>query len=368
MGEEDNNGWNTVKGRVRNRKGNNQSWPHIATAENFRNVNDNDLVSYFFTDFPDNFGAMAMYNAFNHYGNIMEVVIPVKRDKRGKRFGFTRFIRVSDPQSLEHELDNIIIGRDKITANISRFQRQEWKGSRNEAERNAGRSGERCFNNNNNNKPSNVQRNTVREDSYAKAVKKGAGAKNTEVAGRIKNSVLKDGPGGRGGGPNLSISPNHSVKEGGAFLKDNLVVNNSEEMGPEVGPTLSTNSHQAVIGGVGSKKSKSVELGPFSLPLNSDFVLGGNRENSRGVYSDGPRVVFQRLVNGPRELVSPVSNSVLKRNVKNFSQLPVPPGKISILLQLEKNQRGAQNRRRCQLDPTLNSSRGRRILQWEDVL
>ncbi|MCH80280.1 hypothetical protein A2U01_0001046 [Trifolium medium] len=54
-------------------------------------------------------------------GEIMEVVIPVKRDKRDKRFGFARFDRVADPRKFEYDLDNIIIGRDKISVNLSRF-------------------------------------------------------------------------------------------------------------------------------------------------------------------------------------------------------------------------------------------------------
>ncbi|GAU51047.1 hypothetical protein TSUD_371250 [Trifolium subterraneum] len=53
------------------------------------------------------------------------VVIPAKLDKRGRRFGFTRFNRITDARRLEHELDNIIIRRDKISVNLSRYQRRE---------------------------------------------------------------------------------------------------------------------------------------------------------------------------------------------------------------------------------------------------
>ncbi|MCI35506.1 hypothetical protein A2U01_0056727, partial [Trifolium medium] len=54
------------------------------------------------------FGAKALFNAFHYYGDIMEVVIPAKRDKGGRRFGFARFDRVNDPRQFEYELDNII--------------------------------------------------------------------------------------------------------------------------------------------------------------------------------------------------------------------------------------------------------------------
>ncbi|MCI58511.1 RNA-binding protein 25-like, partial [Trifolium medium] len=64
-----------------------------------------------------------MLNIFQHYGNIVEVVIPAKRDKGGRRFGFARFDQVKDVRRFGIELDNIIIGRDKIFVNPPRFQR-----------------------------------------------------------------------------------------------------------------------------------------------------------------------------------------------------------------------------------------------------
>ncbi|GAU10584.1 hypothetical protein TSUD_419600, partial [Trifolium subterraneum] len=66
-----------------------------------------------------------MFNAFHHYGDVMEVVIPAKRDKGGKRFGFARFDRVDNPREFEYTLDKIIIWRDKISVNISRFRRPD---------------------------------------------------------------------------------------------------------------------------------------------------------------------------------------------------------------------------------------------------
>ncbi|MCI27027.1 RNA-binding protein 25-like, partial [Trifolium medium] len=65
-----------------------------------------------------------MFKVFQKYGNIQEVVIPAKRNKLGRRFGFARFVHVHDEERFGTELDNIIIGRDKIFANLSRFQRR----------------------------------------------------------------------------------------------------------------------------------------------------------------------------------------------------------------------------------------------------
>ncbi|PNX71430.1 hypothetical protein L195_g027309, partial [Trifolium pratense] len=122
MGD-DNHDWQTVRGR--NRHGNNPFKPDIATSRYFKKENFNLFTTYFFSDIPDSFGAKALFNAFHYYGDIMEVVIPAKRDKGGRRFGFARFDRVNDPRQFEFELDNIIIGRNKISVNLSRFKRSE---------------------------------------------------------------------------------------------------------------------------------------------------------------------------------------------------------------------------------------------------
>lgn len=56
-----------------------------------------DATSFFFTEFPDHYGAKDMWSVFQIFGRVFEVFIPNKRDKRGKRFGFVIFFEVSDP-------------------------------------------------------------------------------------------------------------------------------------------------------------------------------------------------------------------------------------------------------------------------------
>ncbi|MCH85843.1 hypothetical protein A2U01_0006695, partial [Trifolium medium] len=127
MGDDDDREWQTVKRRQNIRRGNHHPNFDIATAKrnNNREYNNNYYTTFFFTNFPESFGAKAMFNVFEHYGDIMEVVIPIKRDKGGRRFGFARFDKVPDTRRFESELDNIIIGRDKIAVNLSRFHRSE---------------------------------------------------------------------------------------------------------------------------------------------------------------------------------------------------------------------------------------------------
>lgn len=49
------------------------------------------LSSFFFTSFPEKFRAREIYGIFGEYGKADEVIIPGRRDKYGKRFGFVRF-------------------------------------------------------------------------------------------------------------------------------------------------------------------------------------------------------------------------------------------------------------------------------------
>ncbi|PNX93423.1 hypothetical protein L195_g016577 [Trifolium pratense] len=125
MGEEHDHGWKYVRGRNRQERGNNQYRIDIATNQRRHKEKEQPPVTYFFTNFPETFGAKALSNVFQKYGDIAEVVIPARRDRRGERYGFARFDNVIDIRKFEYELDGIIIGRDKLSVNISRFQRPE---------------------------------------------------------------------------------------------------------------------------------------------------------------------------------------------------------------------------------------------------
>ncbi|GAU37058.1 hypothetical protein TSUD_274190 [Trifolium subterraneum] len=124
MGDQDDQQWQPVTGRIRKGRGTHHLKSDIATTKRSNREHNNDLTTYFFTNFPASFGAKAMFNAFKYYGDIIEVIIPAKLDKQARRFGFTRFDRVADSRSFEYELDNIIIGRDKLDVNLSLFQCQ----------------------------------------------------------------------------------------------------------------------------------------------------------------------------------------------------------------------------------------------------
>ncbi|GKB41256.1 RNA-directed DNA polymerase, eukaryota, nucleotide-binding alpha-beta plait domain protein [Tanacetum coccineum] len=66
-----------------------------------------------------------LWNVYNGYGKVIDVFIPFKRSKTGKRFAFVRFIKVTNIDRLVDNLCTIWIGRFHIHANIVRFQRAQ---------------------------------------------------------------------------------------------------------------------------------------------------------------------------------------------------------------------------------------------------
>ena len=88
-----------------------------------KNQNPKQNSTFFFTEFPEGYGARDMYKIFLDYGDVVEVIIPSKGDRRGKKYGFVRFKSVRDERSMVLQLDNIFIGRKKLHANVPRFQR-----------------------------------------------------------------------------------------------------------------------------------------------------------------------------------------------------------------------------------------------------
>lgn len=65
-----------------------------------------------------------MYDEFQQYDDLDDVIITSKRDIRGNRYGFVAFFNVSDDKLLVVKLDYIFIGRRKLFANLLRFQRR----------------------------------------------------------------------------------------------------------------------------------------------------------------------------------------------------------------------------------------------------
>ncbi|GJU97980.1 RNA-directed DNA polymerase, eukaryota, nucleotide-binding alpha-beta plait domain protein [Tanacetum coccineum] len=74
--------------------------------------------SVFISNFPDDCSSRDLWKVCNGYGTVVDVFIPNKRSKAGKRFAFVRFINVLNLDRLIENLKTIWIGRFYLSANI----------------------------------------------------------------------------------------------------------------------------------------------------------------------------------------------------------------------------------------------------------
>nr|GEV68724.1 protein fizzy-related 2 [Tanacetum cinerariifolium] len=81
-------------------------------------------TSVFVTIFSNRYGVKDLWNTCKLYGHVVDVFIPDRRTKAGKRFGFVFFIKVLDIDRLINNLCTVWVGRNKIQANVARFQRE----------------------------------------------------------------------------------------------------------------------------------------------------------------------------------------------------------------------------------------------------
>nr|GEU58001.1 RNA-directed DNA polymerase, eukaryota, nucleotide-binding alpha-beta plait domain protein [Tanacetum cinerariifolium] len=84
-------------------------------------------TSLFVTNFPDQTTSKELWRNCKQYGNVIDVFIPNRMSKSGKRFGFVRFIKTSDVDRLVNNLRTIWIDRFKLHPNIARFHRPLMK-------------------------------------------------------------------------------------------------------------------------------------------------------------------------------------------------------------------------------------------------
>ncbi|GKB66725.1 RNA-directed DNA polymerase, eukaryota [Tanacetum coccineum] len=77
----------------------------------------------FITNFSEECTSKDLWKVCNDYGTVIDVFIPNKRSKSGKRFAFVRFIKVSNLDRLVENLNTIWMGRFHLSANRARFDR-----------------------------------------------------------------------------------------------------------------------------------------------------------------------------------------------------------------------------------------------------
>ncbi|PWA52701.1 hypothetical protein CTI12_AA450640 [Artemisia annua] len=78
-------------------------------------------TSFFFTNFPELWGLVALRRMYNRYGKVVDVYIAFKRSTRDTRLRFMKFINIGDIGSFERRLKGILIGTSKLVINSANF-------------------------------------------------------------------------------------------------------------------------------------------------------------------------------------------------------------------------------------------------------
>nr|GEW70873.1 RNA-directed DNA polymerase, eukaryota [Tanacetum cinerariifolium] len=100
---------------------------------NFRSNADHTRLiskSIFVTNFPDNTSSKDLWKLCQDYGTVVDVYIPNRKSKAGKRFAFVRFIKVENIDRLVGNLCTLWIGRMHLHANVVRFEGSPIQASR----------------------------------------------------------------------------------------------------------------------------------------------------------------------------------------------------------------------------------------------
>lgn len=64
-----------------------------------------------------------MFDVFLEHGRVLEVVISARKEGIRMRFGFGRFLDVTEPERMAIKLDNFFVESVKLHANLARFKR-----------------------------------------------------------------------------------------------------------------------------------------------------------------------------------------------------------------------------------------------------
>lgn len=76
-----------------------------------------------FMGFSDDWQRSSMWRFFDSFGNVVDVFVPLKQARNGKRFGFVRFKGVRDETLLVQLVMNTWVGVERLYMNKAMFTR-----------------------------------------------------------------------------------------------------------------------------------------------------------------------------------------------------------------------------------------------------
>ncbi|GKU93946.1 hypothetical protein SLEP1_g7495 [Rubroshorea leprosula] len=85
-------------------------------------------TTFFFTNVPDDWSYEGMWSTFLKFGRVYDIYSPNRRSRNGSRFGFVRFLGVTDKKELERKLDQIRVGDQKLWVNMPKYDAEKHEG------------------------------------------------------------------------------------------------------------------------------------------------------------------------------------------------------------------------------------------------
>ncbi|GLU02748.1 hypothetical protein SLE2022_199860 [Rubroshorea leprosula] len=82
-------------------------------------------TTFFFTNVPDDWSYEGMWSTFLKFGRVYDIYSPNRRSRNGSRFGFVRYLGVTDKKELERKLDQIRVGDQKLWVNMPKYDAEK---------------------------------------------------------------------------------------------------------------------------------------------------------------------------------------------------------------------------------------------------
>ncbi|XVF06927.1 hypothetical protein REPUB_Repub06bG0093200 [Reevesia pubescens] len=81
-----------------------------------------DVTSVFVNNIPKQVHWRWLWRIFSHHGKMVDVFIPKKRSKSGRRYGFVRFSNRGDAFKVIKRLNGVWLLNAQLGVNIARFK------------------------------------------------------------------------------------------------------------------------------------------------------------------------------------------------------------------------------------------------------
>ncbi|KAJ4822701.1 hypothetical protein Tsubulata_044696 [Turnera subulata] len=93
-------------------------------------VNNHEVTSTYVENLPDRWIPTDIHLVLSKFGEVIDVYLPVKRAKNGKRFGFVRFKGCHDAKRLLESISSVVADNGNLCAQLARERKQERASTR----------------------------------------------------------------------------------------------------------------------------------------------------------------------------------------------------------------------------------------------